>query len=105
MEVGIIKKIEQEIIEKSIYILYKKLEDFIIEGLKRKGFEFNNNIELEHFLKTRCKRNDNIKFKEHIYYVDDIAFFLHRYEIIQEPFNFKIDSISININYGSYCYL
>jgi hypothetical protein len=30
--------------------LIKKLDDYIIEGLKRKGYEFNNRIELENFI-------------------------------------------------------
>ena len=38
--------------------LNKKLEDYIIEGLKRKGFEFKNRLELETFIKNNCRCED-----------------------------------------------
>lgn len=85
--------------------LQTKLEDYIIEGLKRKGFEFDNKTELENFVKTRCRRTDNLQFKEHIYYVDDVAFFLHKYEIIYEPITEDNNGIKMSANYGSYAYL
>ena len=67
--------------------LNKKLEDYVIEGLKRKGFEFKHKIELEAFVKDRCRCEDNIDLNEKVYYVDDIPFFLHNYksEIITDP--------------------
>ena len=46
--------------------LQTKLEDYIIEGLKRKGFEFENRTDLEEFIKTRCECKDNIYFKEEL---------------------------------------
>lgn len=85
--------------------LHKKLEDFVIEGLKRKGFEFENKSELEDFFRKRVTRTDNIEFKEHLYYVDDVAFFLHNYEIIYEPITEDNNGIKISANYGSYAYL
>ena len=86
--------------------LNKKLEDYIIEGLKRKGFEFNHKLELEEFVKERCRCDDNIDLKEKIYYVDNIPFFLHNYKI--EPL--KMPSITdkeykITSNLGTYAYL
>ena len=38
--------------------LNKKLEDYIIEGLKRKGFEFENRLELQTFIKNNCRCED-----------------------------------------------
>ena len=35
--------------------LNKQLEDYTIEGLKRKGFEFENRMELENFIKSNCR--------------------------------------------------
>jgi len=86
--------------------LNKKLEDYVIEGLKRKGFEFNHKLELEEFVKERCRCDDNIDLKEKIYYVDNIPFFLHNYKI--EPL--KMPSITdreykITANLGTYAYL
>lgn len=85
--------------------LQNKLEDYIIEGLKRKGFEFENKTELENFVKTRCECKDNVSFKERIYYADNIPFFLHKYEIIYEPITEDNNGIKMSANYGSYAYL
>ena len=85
--------------------LQTKLEDYIIEGLKRKGFEFENRTDLEEFIKTRCECKDNIYFKERIYYADNIPFFLHKYEIIYEPITEDNNGIKMSANYGSYAYL
>lgn len=67
--------------------LNKQLEDAVIEGLKRKGFEFKHLLELETFIKERCRCADNVDLKERVYYVDNIPFFLHKYksEIITDP--------------------
>lgn len=60
--------------------LNKQLEDVVIEGLKRKGFEFKHPIELETFIKERCRCEDNVDLKERVYYVDNTPFFLHNYK-------------------------
>ena len=61
--------------------LNSKIETFVIEGLKRKGFEFNNKFELFNFLKQRCKCYDNVNLKQRTYFIDDKPFFLHDYNI------------------------
>ncbi|MBK5213388.1 MAG: hypothetical protein JJE55_06985 [Flavobacteriaceae bacterium] len=60
--------------------LHKKLDDYLIEGLKRKGFEFKNRMELEAFIKERCRCEDYPDLEERTYFVDDIPFFFHRYK-------------------------
>lgn len=86
--------------------LYKQLEDYMIEGLKRKGFEFENRMELENFIKSNCRCEDRIHIKQRTYFANDIPFFLHCYEIemdlnpIQTDGEFKMSS-----KYGSYAYL
>lgn len=86
--------------------LNKKLEDIMIEGLKLKGFEFKNKIELENFIKAHCRCEDNIDLKERIYFVKDIPFFLHKYEIEMDtqPF-YEERKYSMTANYGRYAYL
>ena len=85
--------------------LYNKLDDLIIEGLKRHGFEFKNQLDLELFAKERITRTYNIEFKEHIYYVDDVAFFLHKYNVIYEPITEDDNGIKMSANLGSYSFL
>ena len=96
----------EDLISKLHSNINKQLEDYIIYGLKRKGFEFKNKLELEYFVKNRCRCEDNIYLKEKIYYVDDIPFFLHNYksEPLQVP---SIREIEFNItaNLGTYAYL
>ena len=99
------KSIMDDVQIKLISDLTKKLEDFIIEGLKRKGFEFDNKTELENFIKTRCECKDDIDLKERIYSVDNIPFFLHRYEISIEPISEDNKGINISANYGTYSFL
>lgn len=86
--------------------LNKKLEDYVLEGLKRKGFEFKHQIELEAFVKERCRCEDNIHLKEKVYYVDNIPFFLHKYksEPLQMP-EITDREYKITANLGTYAYL
>lgn len=86
--------------------LNNQLEDYIIEGLKRKGFEFENRMELENFIKSNCRCEDRTDIKQRIYFVNDIPFFLYCYEIdmdlnpTQTGREFKLSA-----NYGHYAYL
>jgi len=83
----------------------KKLEDYMIEGLKRKGFEFENRLELENFIKNNCRCEDRPHIKERIYFANDIPFFLHKYEIeMTNPITLDREA-KISANYGSYAYL
>ena len=99
------KSIQQDVINTLSDGLNKKLENLIIEGLKNKGFEIENTIELENFIKTRCKKEDYIEFKKHIYYVDEIPFFVHYYEVIFELITEDNNGIKMNANYGNYAFL
>lgn len=90
-------------VKKASNELIKKFDDLIIEGLKRKGFEFNNKSDLIDFTIQNVRCEDNVDLQEKIYYVNDIPFFLHVYKIdfnptITEPFVFTA-------SYGSYRFL
>lgn len=86
--------------------LHRKLEDYVIEGLKRKGFEFKHKLELETFVKERCRCEDNIDLKEKVYFVDNTPFFLHNYksEPLQMP-SITDREYKITANLGTYDYL
>jgi hypothetical protein len=94
-----------EVIDSLYYRLNNQLEDLVIEGLKRKGFQFKNRIELEDFVSLNCRCVDNIEAKERVYLVNDLPFFLHKYEIIQEPITEYNNGIHMSANYGRYAYL
>lgn len=86
--------------------LNEELEYYVIKGLKRKGFEFNHKIELEAFVKERCRCEDNIDLKEKVYYVDNIPFLLHNYksEPLQVP-SITDGECKITTNLGDFAYL
>lgn len=86
--------------------LINQLDNACIEGLKRKGFEFEHPYELEMFVKERCRCEDNIHSKEKVYFVDETPFLLHKYNV-----EFNLDTItengvtSISASLGEFCYL
>jgi hypothetical protein len=96
---------EKELNLMIINSLNNKLDDLFVEGLKRKGFEFSNKIELMEFIKSNCRCEDNIVLQQRTYFVNDIPFFLHCYEFIFEPITEDNNGIKMNANYGRYVYL
>ena len=86
--------------------LNEQLEDYMIEGLKRKGFEFENRIELENFIKSNCRCEDRTDIKQRTYFVNDIPFFLDCYEIDMDLNPIQTDrGFKMSANYGRYAYL
>ena len=86
--------------------LNSKLETSFILGLKCKGFKFSNELELENFLKQRCRCEDNVNLKQRIYFVDDKPFFLHDYNIDMDLTPMIEDGkTTLRASYGSFAYL
>lgn len=86
--------------------LNNQLEDLWIEGLKRKGFEFENRMELENFIGKNCRCEDRTDIKQRIYFVYDIPFFLHYYEMEMDLNPIQTDrGFKMSANYGHYAYL
>lgn len=95
-----------EIIERFASLLNKQLEDYMIEGLKRKGFEFKNRTEFENFIKSNCRCEDRTDIKQRTYFVNDIPFFLHCYEMEMDLNQIQTDmELKVSANYGRYAYL
>ena len=91
-------------IKEVIQSLKDKLDSAFIEGLKLKGIDFKNKSELQEFVKNNCTCDDNIDLKQCVYFVNEIPFLLHNYEI--ETPNF--DDLNINkcsANFGYFVYL
>lgn len=86
--------------------LNKQLEDYMIEGLRRKGFKFENRVELENFIKSNCRCEDRTDIKQRTYFANDIPFFLHCYEIEMDLNPIQTDrEFKMSANYGSHAYL
>ena len=60
--------------------LSEKIDDTLTEGLRRKGHEFANKLELASFVVDRCRIENRSDIKEKTYFVDNIPFLLHKYE-------------------------
>jgi len=86
--------------------LTQKLEEHMVEGLKRKGFEFDNKADLERFVKLYCRCEDKPYLKQKTYFVYDIPFFLYIYGIEMEMTRLKENGgIKLSATCGSFAYL
>ena len=82
------------------------LENLFIEGLKLKGYEFVNRIYLENFIINNVRCEEHQLTKERIYFVNNIPFFLHKYETVDQFNTFQEDrSYKVSINLGHYKFL
>jgi hypothetical protein len=97
--------IESEINEILAEKLSNEFDKIFIEGLRLKGFEFDNQNDLHNFIKENCKAYDYPHLKERVYFVKDIPFLFHNYEVIIEPITEKNNKFKITANYGTYTYL
>jgi len=107
MEAGGMDSIQSQAIKELSSRLVDKIDAVCIEGLKRKGFEFKNNSDLETFIKSNCRCEYNIQTKEKVYFVNDIPFLLHK---LENKIDFTTDalyekSIKLVATCGSYSYL
>lgn len=99
------ESIQNKIMNEAIKSLNGKLDDLFIEALRVKGFEFSNQSDLEAFIKERCRKEDYTHKQQSIYFIDDVPFLEHNYEIVYNPINQNEVSTSITINYGTYRFL
>jgi hypothetical protein len=83
-----------------------QVDEYMIEGLKRKGFEFKTKRYLVNFLKSNCKTEDRHDIKQRTYFVNDIPFLLHRYHDEKYYAPIETDSgFEITAPCGSFSYL
>jgi len=97
--------IQEQITKEVIQNLSTKFDELILEGLSLKGIIFGSREEAEEFIKLNCRCEDNIQFQQKIFYVNDIPFLLHNYEVIFEPITQDNNGINMNANWGSYKFL
>ena len=94
--------IQSEIINEAIKGLSNEFDNIVIEGLRLKGFEFDNQNDLHNFIKENCKAHDYPHHYTKIYYVKDIPFLQHNYSLQMPDFTEDFKGV---INYGTYKYL
>lgn len=87
--------------------LSAKMDELIVEGLARKGYEFNNRLDLEQFIKSHCNIIGCGFHQYRIFYVKNIPFLFHDYgNDLMFPKLFKdSDNTSFEISMGKYKFL
>lgn len=93
-----------EVTGRLYFQLNKQLDDLLIEGLRRKGFEFKDRMELVAFIKSNCRCEDRTGIKQRTYFVKDIPFFLHYYETDLTS-NTTDKEVKILASFGRYDFL
>jgi len=97
--------IQEQITKEITQNLSNKFDELILDGLALKGFFFEDIKEAEEFIKLNCRCEDNIQFQQKIFYVNEIPFLLHNYEVIFEPITNINNGIKMNANWGSYKFI
>lgn len=97
--------IQETIVIESVKDLANQFDEIIHKGLNLKGYTFFDKLELEIFIKENCRCEDYEQLKQRIYYVKDIPFLLHNYEVVYEPINYNQNNITMSANWGYYKYL
>lgn len=77
----------------------------MIHGLKLKGFEFKNRIELENFIKDNCSCADDLKKQIRTYYIKSVPFLLHCYKTEIKPIISDSIEVTITADLGFYRFL
>lgn len=95
----------EEITNKICQGLANKFDELFIEGLKRKGFEFESIDNAYDFINKRVMKSYDTELKADIYFVDNIPFFLHKQEAIYSPVLEHENEIKITATFGEYKFL
>lgn len=98
--------VESSIVTEISNKLVEKFDALMVEGLKRKGYEFTSRHDLENFIRESVRCVDNNATKQRTYLVNDVPFFLHCYEVwdLQQEILDNGNSI-MTATYGSFTYL
>lgn len=100
------KPFNTQVVEQLTENLRSQQENIFIMGLALKGFHFENNHDLERFVKKRCRCENNTIYREKVYYVDETPFLFHKYETsINVTPKVRGDVVVVTGSLGSYKFL
>jgi len=102
-----LRDFQQTIQDKIIEDYQNQIEKYIINGLKRKGYNLKNKVDLYEFVKLNCRCEDRVQSKIRIYYVNDIPFLQQDYnsDIRIKEDHSSMQPIKIKASFGYYKYL
>lgn len=101
--INTVQDIQNEIVKTLVSKLNDKLDQAFIVGLEKKGYYFDTKLQLEEFIKTKCRAEVCAHMKEKVFFVDDKPFMKWSYDIKLEmgyPTEYKATA-----EMGSYVYL
>jgi hypothetical protein len=82
------------------------LDNYLVEGLKRKGFEFKSKAELADFVLKNCRCADDLRVKQKTYYVNETPFLLHDYGTSHDfKTLYEVDKVQISASMGKIAFL
>ncbi len=96
-----------DVLKKFYSEINQKMAEVMIEGLKRKGFVFENRFSLEKFVMEHCRVEICEEKKQKTYFVDNIPFLLHCYDVESEitQKDEAPGEVTMSMNIGTYSYL
>ena len=96
---------EMSVMEKLNTDISKIFDEYIVEGLKRKGFEFETKEELISFISNNCtcEIDDNLDCR--IYLVNGLPFFAHYPKLVPEYDYTKINETTFTFDLGYFSYI
>jgi len=98
------QKIQSDIVSKTLAELNERLDQLLVEGLKRKGFVFSTKVKLERFIKNRCRVEEYTVSNQKLFYVNDKPFLIYDMKI--EPNITSLDKQTVlKASAGAYQFL
>lgn len=83
----------------------KQFDEYIVEGLKRKGFEFETKGELISFISNNCTCEIDNDLECRIYLVNGLPFFAYYPKLVSECDYTKINEPTFTFNLGYFSYI
>jgi len=82
--------------------LQQKLDEVIVEALKKHGYEFKTRADLATFIKDKCQAitKGYNPYRTTVYYAEGVAFLYYK----EEP-SFKVDGLTATASLGSYSFI
>jgi hypothetical protein len=94
-----IEAIQDKLMDGILTQYQNKINNLFKEGLKRKGFEFENESDYLSFISINCRGFS--KGNETTYYVNNIPFFFY----VTPVFNNNFDILNPSYDFGKYSFL
>ena len=97
--------IEDQIMQGAYESITTTLDDLVIEGLKRKGYTFDNKRELISFIKENCTSKYFKPQNVTEYYVNDTPFLIYKNQDVEIKKDFTENKMTFSADLGHYQFI